>query len=80
MPSYKVLERGFDKHLYDPEGKRRVLHRDEPYPIIDGVEQVPSWLERISQDDTWMISKGNSFEEDPSFKEDPIPTSTVETL
>ncbi len=52
MPSYKVLRKGF-KHgrLYDPEGKRNVLHTDKPFPfkVKDGkktkVEDVPSWLE-----------------------------------
>lgn len=47
MPSYKVIAKGFDGRMYDPEGKRNVLHRDEPFPKKNGVEQVPSWLEPI---------------------------------
>lgn len=45
MPSYKVIAKGFDGRVYDPNGKRNVLHRDEPFPKKNGKEQVPSWLE-----------------------------------
>lgn len=45
MPSYKVIAKGFDGRVYDPNGKRNVLHRDTPFPKKDGKEQVPSWLE-----------------------------------
>lgn len=48
MPSYKVLEKGFyGGRIYDPQGKRKVLHTDKPFPSEKGKEQVPSWLEAI---------------------------------
>ena len=48
MPSYKVLKKGFYQGTtYDPEGKRRVLHRDKPFTKKNGKEDVPSWLEPI---------------------------------
>lgn len=48
MPSYKVLKPGFfGGRLYDPEGKRRVLHTDKKFPMKGKVEQVPTWLEAI---------------------------------
>lgn len=56
MPSYKVIAPGFDGKMYDPNGKRNVLHRDKPFPMKldeDGkktkVENVPSWLERMEE-------------------------------
>ena len=51
MPSYKVLKPGFmHNRLYDPNGKRPVLHLDKPFPMKGKVEQVPSWLERIKDE------------------------------
>lgn len=48
MPSYKVKEKGFfGGRIYDPEGKRRVLHTDKPFPSKNKKEQHPSWLEPI---------------------------------
>tara|TARA_R110000737_G_scaffold73663_1_gene102517 strand:+ start:2401 stop:2718 length:318 start_codon:yes stop_codon:yes gene_type:complete len=48
MPSYKVISKGFfSGHLYDPAGKRRVLHTEKPFPSKDKKEQVPAWLEAI---------------------------------
>ena len=52
MPRYKVKSPGFDGKMYSPNGKRNVLHRDEPFPKgKDGKEKVPSWLEAM-QDET----------------------------
>lgn len=48
MPSYKVKSKGFfDGRMYDPAGKRRVLHTEKPFPSKDKKEQVPAWLEAI---------------------------------
>lgn len=48
MPSYKVISKGFHNGmLYGPDGKRRVLHCDAPFPDVDGKEQVPAWLEAL---------------------------------
>ena len=48
MPSYNVIKRGFfDGRLYDPAGKRPVLHTEKPFPSKDKKEQVPDWLEAI---------------------------------
>lgn len=48
MPSYNVKSKGFfDGKMYDPEGKRRVLHTEKPFPSKDKKEQVPAWLEAI---------------------------------
>lgn len=64
MPSYKVIAKGFDGKTYDPEGKRNVLHRDEPFPKKNGVEQVPSWLEPMKPVELEKASTG-----DPTVKE-----------
>lgn len=51
MPSYKVLSKGFHGgRLYDPEGKRRTLHTDKPFPSKNKVEQVPKWLEALKSE------------------------------
>lgn len=51
MPSYKVIEKGFyGGRIYDPNGKRRVLHTDKPFPKKNNKEQVPSWLELIKSE------------------------------
>ena len=53
MPSYKVKSKGFfDGKLYDPEGKRTVLHTEKPFPNRpkSKVEDVPSWLEAIKSE------------------------------
>lgn len=44
MPSYEVLEKGFMYgRIYDPKGKRRVLHSDTP------LNPVPDWLKPIKE-------------------------------
>ena len=51
MPSYKVIEKGFyGGRIYDPNGKRRVLHTDKPFPKKNNKEQVPSWLEPLKSE------------------------------
>jgi len=51
MPSYKVIKKGFfHGKLYDPEGKRPMLHTDKAFPSKNKVEQVPSWLEAIKSE------------------------------
>jgi hypothetical protein len=56
MPRYKVIAPGFfNGKTYNPNGKRRVLHTDKPFPkSTKGVkkgetaqEMVPSWLKRL---------------------------------
>lgn len=48
MPSYKVLHKGFfGGRIFDPEGKRPVLHTETPFPSVKGVEQVPEWLQAL---------------------------------
>ena len=48
MPSYNVIKKGFHAgKIYDPEGKRKVLHTEKPFPSKNKKEQVPSWLEPI---------------------------------
>lgn len=49
MPSYKVVAPGFDGKLYHPEGRRKILHREKPFPSKNGKEQVPSWLEPMKE-------------------------------
>lgn len=51
MPSYKVKSKGFFAgKIYDPDGKRTVLHTEKPFPSKDKKEQVPSWLEAIKSE------------------------------
>jgi len=53
MPSYKVLKQGFfNGRLYDPEGKRPMLHTDKPFPNKpkSKVENIPSWLESVKSE------------------------------
>jgi len=57
MPSYKVISKGFCGRLYDPEGKRRVLHTKKPFPKKDKKEQVPTWLERIKAETAAQTKK-----------------------
>lgn len=71
MPSYKVLQQGFfNGRLYDPKGKRPVLHTEEPFPFKvdkDGkktkVEDVPSWVERMKEEDIVQVSTGITVKE-----------------
>lgn len=63
MPSYKVLQPGFfGGRIYDPEGKRPVLHTDKPFPKKDKVEQVPSWLEPLKAETTAEKKKREAAE------------------
>lgn len=51
MPSYKVKSKGFfDGKIYDPDGKRTMLHTEKPFPKKNNKEQVPSWLEAIKSE------------------------------
>lgn len=53
MPKYKVLRRGFfNDRLYDPEGKRKVLHTEHSFPNKpkSKKEDLPAWLERIEDE------------------------------
>jgi hypothetical protein len=44
MPSYRVIRLGFfDGRLYDPEGKRTLLHVEKE------LTQVPSWLVLVDE-------------------------------
>lgn len=48
MPSYQVIKPGFfGGRLYDPHGKRNVLHTEKAFPSKNKKEQVPSWLKAI---------------------------------
>lgn len=69
MPSYKVISKGFfGGHLYDPAGKRRVLHTEKPFPSKDKKEQVPAWLEAI-QGETAAQAKARKGAETKAAKE-----------
>ena len=51
MPSYKVVAPGFiHGRIYKPNGKRKVVHTDKPFPLKNKVEQVPSWLEAMEEE------------------------------
>jgi membrane protein involved in colicin uptake len=68
MPSYKVISKGFfGGHLYDPAGKRRVLHTEKPFPSKDKKEQVPAWLEAI-QGETAAQAKARKTAETKAAK------------
>eukprot|EP00919_Chromeraceae_sp_WS-2016_P071501 GHVR01169303.1.p2 GENE.GHVR01169303.1~~GHVR01169303.1.p2 ORF type:complete len:110 (-),score=22.55 GHVR01169303.1:473-802(-) len=73
MPRYKVLKKGFfGGKLYDPNGKRRVLHTAKPYPKSTkglkkgqaAAEQVPSWLERLPDESPADEQKRRDEEEE----------------
>ena len=67
MPSYKVISRGFyNGAIYDPEGKRKTLHTENPFPSKDKKEQVPSWLEAIKGEAAPTV---NRVPEGPTVKE-----------
>lgn len=67
MYSYKVKEKGFfNGKIYDPNGKRPVLHRDEPFPKKNGKEQVPSWLEPVKPATSQKPASSNG---EPTVKE-----------
>ena len=51
MPRYQVIAPGFHGgQMYSPEGKRKVVHTDKPYPSKNKKEQVPSWLKRVKDE------------------------------
>ena len=64
MPSYRVLKQGFfGGRLYDPKGKRRVLHTEEAF------KKVPSWLESIKTEAPAQSSQRKQAVSDgPSIK------------
>lgn len=63
MPSYKVLKQGFfNGRLYDPEGKRPVLHTDKPFPKKGNKEQVPTWLEPMKTETAAQKKKREAAE------------------
>jgi hypothetical protein len=69
MPSYKVIEKGFyGGRIYDPHGKRRVLHTDKPFPKKNNKEQVPSWLEPITNTETAAEKKKREAAEKKAAK------------
>ncbi|QGT52260.1 hypothetical protein [Vibrio phage MZH0603] len=57
MPSYKVKQMGFfDGRLYDPNGKRPVLHTDKE------LKPVPKWLEPIKSETPAQAKKRKAAE------------------
>lgn len=63
MPSYKVLKPGFfNGRLYDPDGKRRTLHTDKPFPSKDKKEQIPSWLAPLKAESAAQKKKREAAE------------------
>lgn len=57
MASYKVLKQGFyDSKLYDPRGKRRILHRDTPF------KKCPTWLEPLKAETAAQKKKREAAE------------------
>lgn len=51
MPSYQVLKTGFfNGRLYDPEGKRKILYTEKPFPKKGNKEQIPSWLKLMKSE------------------------------
>lgn len=72
MPSYKVKEKGFfNGKIYDPRGKRPVLHTEKPFEYDKSKkrEKVPSWLERI-KDETAAEAKARKAAEAKAAKAD----------
>jgi hypothetical protein len=59
MPRYKVVAIGFHGgHLYDPNGKRRVLHTDKPFKK----GKLPSWLEEMKPESAAVRKKREAQE------------------
>jgi len=59
MPTYKVISRGFfDGRMYDPEGKRSILHTDKPF----SKKEIPSWLTPIPKESDAVKAKRKSQE------------------
>jgi len=55
MPQYKVIAPGFFQDLYyHPEGKRKVLHTDEPFTQKN---PLPSWLTEMPKETSAAKSK-----------------------
>ena len=60
MPRYQVIAKGFFAgHLYDPKGKRKVLHT--PKPFKKG--KLPSWLAEMKPESAVVIKKREAQEE-----------------
>lgn len=59
MPIYKVKSRGFfGGKVYDPEGKRRTLSTDKPFPA----KKFPQWLEPLKEETAAQKKKRESAE------------------
>ena len=60
MPQYKVLEKGFHGgKLYDPEGKRPVLHTDKPFTKKN---PMPKWLGEMPKESAELKAKREAYE------------------
>lgn len=58
MPSYKVIRLGFfDGRLYDPEGKRTVLHVEKE------LSPVPSWLVLVDEPKSAKKNEKNNLKQ-----------------
>lgn len=82
MPSYKVIKPGFfDGRLYDPNGKRRVLHTDKQFPVTGRkkVEQVPNWLQRVDDEST-EDRRGRESKEREALRETAESKTDTETF
>ena len=82
MPSYKVVAPGFiHGRIYKPNGKRKVVHTDKPFPLKNKVEQVPSWLEAMEEETAAQRKARLKDIAGASFLDDaPSDSGTVETL
>lgn len=59
MPSYKVITKGFlEGVMYDPDGKRRMVHRDKPFDK----KKMPSWLKPIKSETAGEKKKREAVE------------------
>lgn len=59
MPSYKVIAPGyFNGHIYDPKGKRPVLHTDTPFKK----KEMPSWLAEMPEESAAVRKKREAQE------------------
>ena len=64
MPQYKVLEKGFFAgELYDPVGKRRVLHTDKPFTKgKKSKNPMPKWLAQMPKESAGLKAKREKLE------------------
>lgn len=61
MPQYKVIAKGFHGgKLYDPEGKRPVLHTDKPFTKKN---PMPSWLAEMPKESAALKAKREAAEQ-----------------